>query len=146
MEGKKITSLSDLYTNFPSVQIEEGTFKYILIKVSNPPTDESVLFLRGTKRFEYHKEIFEDFESKLRNHLEVRGITLGDSSSKLKETVEIKCPGGGRIEHSAKNKTMSVYGYSMSYGVGDHATAIKMLIEAYPSYDAANFIIGTKEY
>ncbi len=99
MEGKAIDSLKDLYSSFPAVKIENGVFKYIFIRVTNPATNETVLFLRGSADFEYHAQIFEDFEAKFLNHLKVRGVKLTGSEHKLVDQVHLKCPGGGRIEH-----------------------------------------------
>jgi len=102
MVSKKVNSLEDLYSEFPRVKIEEGVFKYIFIEATNTATGESLLFLRGSGNHEYHKEIFQDFVSKFENHLNVRGVTLSNSETKLKDIMKFKCPGGGRIEHSRK--------------------------------------------
>jgi len=34
----------------------------------------------------------------------------------------------------------------MAYGTGDHATAVQMLKETYPTYDVEKITVGTKEY
>jgi len=105
MVSKNVDTLEGLYESFPPVKIEEGIFKYIFIQATDTATGNSILFLRGSGSHEYHKDIFQDFESKFMNHLNVRGVTLGGSETKLKETIQLKCPGGGRIEHSRKNNT-----------------------------------------
>ena len=106
MEGKQLGSLKDLYEKFPPVQIEKGVFKYIQIKVIDSASGDSILFVRGSARHEYHKEILQDFEIKVRQHVNVRGVTIAGEGEprKLIETIDFKCPGGGRIEHSGKKQ------------------------------------------
>ena len=106
METQKINSLEDLYKRFPAVEIDKGTFKYIQIRVKNTATEESILFVRGTTRHEYHSEIFEEFESKFSNVVKVRGLKIADPKDssqevKLADVIEVDCPGGGRIKHSS---------------------------------------------
>lgn len=102
--GKQYENLKGLYEKFPPVQIENGVFKYIQIKVTDTASGDNVLFVRGSARHEYHKYILEEFRSKLLQHVNVRGVTLAGSGDgkKLIDTIEVSCPGGGRIEHSGK--------------------------------------------
>jgi len=52
----------------------------------------------------------------------------------LTGSVLFECPGGGRIDHKPESKTIHVYGYSQSFGQGDHKLAKQMLEKAYPTY------------
>jgi len=104
--GKQYENLKGLYEKFPPVEIEKGTFKYIQIKVTDSSSGDSILFVRGSARHEYHKYILEEFRSKLEQHVNVRGVTLAGNKdgTKLIDTIQVSCPGGGRIEHSGKEE------------------------------------------
>jgi len=107
-----------------AVEIDEGTFKYVLIRVEGAPSnidgDENVTYIvRGNTRGEYHADIYEEFEEKF------------VKVSKLRT----KCVGGGRIKHSAARKHILVYGYSQGFGRADHFTTCKVLKTKYPDYN-----------
>ena len=98
----------------PTVTIDnKGVFKYILIEVEDKSGDKRV-FVRGSEKFEFHKENFVSFFSELKKY------------NIDKKQYRIKCPGGGRISISDK-QTMSIYGYSKSYGLGDHLKAKELI-------------------
>jgi len=108
----------------PAVDIDEGTFKYVLIKVNGAPanTDASnkcMYLVRGNARGAYHADIFEEFEEEFYK------------SSKLRA----ECVGGGRIRHTPAKKHIVVYGYSQGYGRADHSLTCKVLKTKYPNYD-----------
>lgn len=45
---------------------EKSSFKYILLEVKDPKTKEKKLLMRGSKAFNLHSEILDDFKSKSR--------------------------------------------------------------------------------
>ncbi|XP_064650128.1 14 kDa phosphohistidine phosphatase-like [Lineus longissimus] len=100
------------------VEIEEGTFKYVLIKVKDRSTKQFKHIVRGFCWADFHADIYEDVEEKLH-----------------KEGVQCSCPGGGRIKHSPSSKTISVYGYSQGYGRPDHSITVEILKKHYPQYE-----------
>ncbi|XP_069497402.1 14 kDa phosphohistidine phosphatase-like [Ambystoma mexicanum] len=96
----------------------EGTFKYILVQVKVPGTEEHRDIVRGTRSAEYHNHIFE----KLNPQLEALGL-------------ESKCLGGGKIEHNSKDKKIRVFGESTGYGKADHSVTAEKLKTAFKDYD-----------
>lgn len=106
--------------DLPEAKIDpEGRFKYIQITVTTK-TGEKRTYVRGYRALAYHMEIFEHFVS---NEL-----------PKLEGNQGASCPGGGRIEHFPGEKRLSIYGYSQSYGLADHAVTKEILQRAYPDY------------
>ncbi|CAK9296578.1 unnamed protein product [Gordionus sp. m RMFG-2023] len=86
--------------NIPDVIIDEGIFKYILIKISS--NDENKLIVRGYKRSPYHSDIFDEV------------------SESFNKKLKLECLGGGRINHNPENKEIMVYGYSQGFGKANH--------------------------
>ena len=74
------------------------------------------MIIRGYKRHEYHANILDHFEE---NEL---GKLPGG-----KAAYHSNCPGGGRIEHNSTNKSISIYGYSVGFGLADHSITQAML-------------------
>lgn len=110
---EKLDSVAD-------VDIDEGRFKYILIKVhdSIPDGEETSKFIvRGYSWAGYHADIYEKVEANL--------VTRG---------LEGECVGGGRILHDRAQKTIKVYGYSQGYGRADHKLATDILKKRYGDY------------
>jgi len=108
----------------PAVDIDSGTFKYVLIEVTGAPanTDASnkcMYLVRGNTRGEYHADIFEDFESEFYKSSKLRAV----------------CVGGGRIKHTPAKKHIVVYGYSQGFGRADHSVTCKVLKTKYPDYN-----------
>lgn len=99
----------------PNVVIEEGTFKYIQIRISFE--DEEKIIIRGSD-LGYHADIFDECSPSI--------IALGFKTD---------CIGGGRIMHDPVGKIIQVYGYSMGFGRADHKITVKYLKEAYPGYN-----------
>ncbi|XP_001850529.2 sex-regulated protein janus-A isoform X1 [Culex quinquefasciatus] len=102
----------------PLVEIDEGIFKYILIKVYGKEkadgSEPSKNIVRGFARAEWHNDIYEEVSSSL------AGLGL-----------ETECLGGGRIEHRPEQKLIKVYGYSQGYGKADHQEARRILLTKY---------------
>ncbi|CAJ0594044.1 unnamed protein product [Cylicocyclus nassatus] len=102
-------------SNVPDVDIDpSGTFKYVLIKCTDPSSKEEKHIVRGYGRCTFHDDIFQ----------EVRGAVGSEC--------KLKCVGGGRIKHG--NKDLFVYGYSQGYGKADHTITVDILKKRYPDY------------
>jgi len=101
----------------PVVDIDDnGTFKYVLLKVNNTG---STYLVRGHKWADYHDDLVQECKRQLR-----------DNSS----NVSVKCVGGGRIQHDRDQKIINVYGYSVEYGQANHADTCKILKTHYNDY------------
>ena len=115
---------SQILEAWPSVRIDKGVFKYVLIEAyaTDPGTDteHSKLLVRGLVSAEYHADVYEHEEELLRK-----------SSGGL----DCQCLGGGRILHEPQRKYIKVYGYSVGYGKADHTKSVELLKKHYPSYE-----------
>lgn len=110
-------SSADRLNAVPDVKIDEGTFKYIQIKVYTENGSQEKIVIRGDKSAEYHADIYDSVAP---------GITgIGLDPEPI---------GGGRIKHSVSDKTLFVYGYSMGYGRAEHEITVDKLKKAYPDY------------
>eukprot|EP01016_Furgasonia_blochmanni_P049908 TRINITY_DN7636_c0_g1_i2.p1 TRINITY_DN7636_c0_g1~~TRINITY_DN7636_c0_g1_i2.p1 ORF type:complete len:202 (-),score=52.98 TRINITY_DN7636_c0_g1_i2:156-689(-) len=146
--------IRDRYQHVPPVKIDdEGRFKYIIINAfltldGRKKTGDMIQFIRGTARKAYHPDIFEEFvEEVVAMPLEFKFVQ--DEKEVVKKAGSIlrfECPGGGRIEHSAQNQKVFVYGYSQTYGPGKHEVAIEFLKKAYPTYPESNFTFSYDGY
>ena len=107
----------------PNVDIDdEGTFKYILVQITNESNRESRLIVRGYKWADYHAYIL--------NEVEKVSKTAG---------YNCKCMGGGRIKHNPADKTILVYGYSVGFGKADHQKTVELLQDSYSNYKSISF-------
>ena len=115
MAGQKLEAV-------PLVKIDEGIFKYVLIKVYGPEqedgTEPSKNIVRGFERANWHSDIYDEVSSSL------QGLGL-----------ETECLGGGRIEHRPDLKRIKVYGYSQGYGKADHTESRRILLTEYANYE-----------
>ena len=115
---------SQILEAWPSVRIDKGVFKYVLIEAyaTDPGTDteHSKLLVRGLVSAEYHADVYEHEEELLRK-----------SSGGL----DCQCLGGGRILHEPQRKYIKVYGYSVGYGKADHTKRVELLKKHYPNYE-----------
>lgn len=91
--------------DMPTVQIDEGTFKYVLIEAQDRISGETRLFVRGTAGKPYHKDVARPHLDKLFD----RGL-------------KVNVLGGGRIAHSAEDKTVHIYGFSYGFPADDQAS------------------------
>ena len=78
----------------------------------------SKLLVRGYLWGEYHADIYDSEEEKLR----AKGL-------------DAQCLGGGRIIHKPSDKYIKVYGYSMGFGKADHTKTVEVLKGYYPDYN-----------
>ena len=109
-------SLQDKVNSVPDVKIDEGTFKYIQIRISGGGSEK--IIIRGSSDAGYHVDVFDDCAPQLKS----LGLT-------------VDCIGGGRIKHDVVNKTLDVYGYSMGFGRADHKITVSKLKVDYPGYN-----------
>ena len=78
----------------------------------------SKLLVRGYTWAEYHADIYDAEEEKLR-----------------KKGLDAQCLGGGRIIRKPNEKYIKVYGYSMGFGRADHTKTVEVLKASYPEYE-----------
>lgn len=141
MSGEHKKSTVTALDSIELVDIDDsGVFKYVLIEVS--AEDESgnevrqflkvflvrnikclmfqvnKLIVRGFGRCEYHADIYDEVEEKIR--------ACG---------LDAQCLGGGRIAHEPSAKRIKVYGYSMGFGRADHTKTVTILKKKYPNYE-----------
>lgn len=118
MEGaNQLDFCTAMFSKLPAVKLtDQGTFKYILIDVKSKKTGETCRFVRGDEMHHYHADNFAAFGKEL-DSAEI--VFQGDKLISGK-TVSVSCPGGGRVVHDKAAKSLSIYGYSQSYGQADH--------------------------
>ncbi|KAJ8277983.1 hypothetical protein GJAV_G00082440 [Gymnothorax javanicus] len=95
----------------------DGVFKYILVRVTVKGGGECKDIVRGTKNAQYHNHIFEKLSPEMQN--------LG---------LECTCLGGGKIEHTSKEKMIRVFGESTGYGKADHSVTAEKLKSTFQDY------------
>ncbi|CAI5506273.1 unnamed protein product, partial [Closterium sp. Naga37s-1] len=79
----------------PDVDIDTGIFKYVLIRLKSPHQDRSKLIVRGDKRAPFHNDVLQ--------HTARFMAPLG---------LKVEAVGGGRINHDAAKKQITIYGFS----------------------------------
>ena len=100
------------------IDAESGRYKYIQILVKEKSnTDNNKVVVRGSAKFEYHKENFDYFVE-----------------TEMSDKLSCKSIGGGRINVDHKNTNIFVYGYSKSYGRCNHELTCQIINETYPDY------------
>ncbi|XP_053702531.1 14 kDa phosphohistidine phosphatase [Synchiropus splendidus] len=111
--------MADVFAQIPDVEIDpDGTFKYILVRVTSKAGGVHKDIVRGTKSAQYHNHIFE----KVQPAMEALGM-------------ECQCLGGGKIEHNSQEKKLRVFGESTGFGKADHSVSAEKLKAAYCDYD-----------
>ena len=109
--------------SLPAVDIDsDGKFKYILIRVSDGQQEPRHL-VRGYKWAAFHADILDHVVEKELKPLKQRVAGLRWS-----------CPGGGRIQHNARDKTILIYGYSQGFGRPDHSISADLVKQRYADY------------
>ncbi|EGD80181.1 hypothetical protein PTSG_10862 [Salpingoeca rosetta] len=100
------------------VDIEEhGTFKYVLVRVTNPKTGESDTLVRGYADCEYHQDVLDRVTPEAMAH-----------------GFDCEQQGGGRIEVDKDEGSILVYGYSVAFGRANHQTTVDILKQRFPEY------------
>lgn len=68
------------------------------------------------------------------------------AAAKATASLAIQAEGGGRIRHSAAEKEIAVYGYSVAFGQGDNKAAAALVRTAFPSYPAESVTWSLEGY
>eukprot|EP00892_Ulva_mutabilis_P002921 jgi/Ulvmu1/1262/UM109_0060.1 len=97
--------------------IDEGSFKYVLIRVSSVDAQESKLIVRGFKSCEYHNDVLQ----RTKRQLQGTGLTLD------------VC-GGGRITHDPSAMQVAIFGYSVAFGPAVHEISAAIVRQQFPLY------------
>lgn len=116
-------SLSPDLERFPTVNIDTGSFKYVLLRVTDTRSGVSKLAVWGDARADYHNLVLQKAKQ-LAAQLSPAGL-------------KVQPLGGGRIEHLPDKKVMNVFGYSVAFGPAVHEVSAALLRRFYPLYDAA---------
>ena len=122
IEAMAASSAAQRFDAVPLVDIDAaGTFKYVLIKVTESGSDRLKWAVRGYTFAEYHADVYQKAKREI-----------------LSDGVECEVAGGGRIKHvspSGDNKgELLVYGYSVAFGLADHEISVESLRTVYPDY------------
>jgi phosphohistidine phosphatase len=100
----------------PSVQVAEGTHKYVLIRAiaqgNSLATDEQQYFVASKRGAAYHRDAAEP----MIEQLEAAGYA------------KIDVTGGGRIRLNSAAKTMVIYGFSYGFGLADHSISRRVVL------------------
>jgi phosphohistidine phosphatase len=111
----------------PSVAIDEGAHKYVLIKAMfNGDEQYIVTSKRGAM---YHRNAAEPMIAKL----ERAGYS------------DIEVTGGGRISLNSLEKEMSIYGFSYGFGLADHSVSREVVLRD-PRYSHFKVTISDQGY
>jgi phosphohistidine phosphatase len=101
--------------NIPSVSIDEGAHKYVLITASTPASANSSshvrTFVYSKLGAHYHRNVAEYLVPILQR----AGY------------YDIRITGGGRIFRDSNNKQINIFGYSYGFGKADHELALEIV-------------------
>ena len=97
--------------------LEYYTESCLLFLDQSEEKEISKLLVRGYNWAEYHADIYDSEEEKLRD----KGL-------------DAQCLGGGRITHKPHENYIKVYGYSVGFGRADHTKTVEVLKDFYPEY------------
>ncbi|KAL3792000.1 hypothetical protein HJC23_011129 [Cyclotella cryptica] len=101
----------------PSVSIDEGAHKYVLITACAPRAPNSSsrkTFVYSKRGAEYHRNVAEHF------------LPMLERSGYY----DIRITGGGRIIRDTNNKYIKIFGYSYGFGRADHQLAVDIVRES----------------
>jgi phosphohistidine phosphatase len=105
------TASSEDELRLPSVEIDEGAHKYVLIKAIDPENGNEQYFVTSRKGAHYHRNAAEPMIAKL----EEAGYE------------DIDVTGGGRIDLNVTSKTCRIFGFSYSFGLANHAISQQLI-------------------
>ncbi|KAL3782151.1 hypothetical protein ACHAWO_009523 [Cyclotella atomus] len=104
--------------DIPSVSIDEGAHKYVLVRASAPGSSETPsrvrTFVYSKQGASYHRNVAEYLLPILQN----AGY------------YDIRITGGGRIVKDSKSKQINIFGYSYGFGAADHELAVEVVEES----------------
>lgn len=106
----------------PSVHVDEGTHKYVLIKAFLDGEEQH--FVTSKQGAAYHRNAAEPMIVKL----EEAGYH------------DIEVTGGGRISYLSGERSMKIYGFSYGFGRAEHDIS-RRVVEADPSFQG--FTVST---
>lgn len=99
----------------PQVDIDQGVFKYVLLRLTDSrDSSRSKLLVRGSCAAAYHNHILQHTKAQLQG-LDPEGA------------LQLQVLGGGRIEHYPQQQVASVYGYSAAFGPAVHEVAAGLM-------------------
>ncbi|CAI7891041.1 unnamed protein product [Closterium sp. NIES-53] len=104
----------------PDVDVDTGIFKYVLIRLKSPETGHSKLIVRGDKRAPFHNDVLQRTARFM--------APLG---------LKVEAVGGGRINHDAAKKQITIYGFSQAFGRADHKVSAALVRRWYPLHSIA---------
>jgi hypothetical protein len=106
------------FTRVPSIQIDAGCHKYVLIRAQSPSGDEQY-FVTSKRGAHYHRDAAEP----VLEQLSQAGYT------------DLEVTGGGRID--CQPQKMKIYGFSYGFGLANHAISREVVLEdeRYRDYD-----------
>lgn len=148
-----IKKLTDIYQHLPQVKIDLASrFKYIYIAIyfkSSKNTkfvysakDDTIYFVRGTKKHNYHAEIYEEFVQEL-NKLKLNVEVLVENEEKqvktLKGFIKIDVYGGGWMEWN--DKKLNIFGQSQAYGPANHERTKELILKNNDEFKVKEIIL-----
>ena len=110
----------------PAVQLDYGTFKYVLIWAGVGAAER--LFVRGQAGAPYHVDVARST------------VQLLQGMGCLVEVL-----GGGRIRHDPERRQVEVFGFSYGFGRADHGCT-QGLIMGDPSYAGYEVVVTDEAY
>lgn len=113
--------INRIFTKVPSVSIDEGAHKYVLISAKEPGSTEPSWFVISLQGAAYHRNAAEPTIQALR----ASGYH------------DINVTGGGRINYDEENEQISIFGFSYGFGAARHELSRKVIKEdqRYKDYD-----------
>ena len=101
----------ELLRKIPVVDIDNGTFKYVLL-TTYTPSGRQLCLVRGYSDCPYHGDV----AARAEEEPTLRAAGCYGTSAQ----------GGGRMVHDPAAKTLKVFGYSQAFGQADHAKTVKL--------------------
>ncbi|CAE7774494.1 PHPT1 [Symbiodinium necroappetens] len=116
-----ISASAQALEQLPDVIIDEGTFKYVLLRVTAASGERKYL-VRGTLGAEFHKD-----------------VALPYLRAYLKDGFGVEILGGGRILHDVPRGFLKIYGFSYGFPWADgagHEISAEVCREFFSGYEA----------
>ena len=101
------SSVAQHQYRIPSVSIDSGAYKYVLITALPPNSTSVEVFVHSKRGAQYHRNVAEPLIPILKQG----GYT------------DIRITGGGRILRCDEDNIIKIFGYSYGFGQADHALA-----------------------
>ena len=102
-----VSSSAQHQYRIPSVSIDSGAYKYVLITAIPPNSSTTEVFVHSKRGAHYHRNVAEPLIPILKQS----GYT------------DIRIKGGGRILRCDEDNIIKIFGYSYGFGQADHALA-----------------------